>query len=83
MGGGGRDGHRHCFSHKPPVGVAVALLCGGGGGTAHHCCCSSGSTIVAVPRVRRRTTLAMKQRTNGLASWGLAPLSRSPLDLGM
>ena len=40
-----------------------------------------GATIVAVPRVRRRTTMAMKQRTNGLASWVLLPSRAHPSTL--
>lgn len=84
MGGGGRDGHRHCcLSPEPPVGGAVALLCGGGGGAARHCCCSSRQPSWLAPWRVVVPPCGIERLPHGLASWGLAPLSRSPLDLGM
>ncbi len=63
MGGGGRDGHRYCFSHKPPVD-------GGGGIVVRRWrrwrrwrrCRSPlllflAATIVARPLARRRATM--------------------------
>lgn len=84
MGGGGRDGHRHCcISPKPPVGEG-GISCGAA-------VAAMPLTTIAVPRgYHRGCAPGASSHHHGHETadkrtciLGLAPLSRSPLDLGM